>query len=111
MTAFRTLLVAMTALIAAFTLGAIADGGLDLITPFVTPILTVTWQGQFNVDFACYLVLSGVWMAWRGGFTRASIALGVLAPPLGIFFLAPYLLYLTVRTQGDHRRLLLGVHA
>ena len=111
MTKFRYALIAMTVLIVAFTVAAIANGGINLITPFMTPILALSWQGQFNIDFACYLVLSGIWMAWRGGFSKGSIALGVLAPPLGILFFAPYLIYLVSRSNDDPRQLLLGVHA
>jgi len=111
MTQFRNVLIAMTVLILLFTVVAIADGGINLITPFLGPILAFTWQGQFNIDFTCYLVLSGIWMAWRGGFTSSSIALGVVAPPLGILFFAPYLLYLIGKTNGDPRQLLLGAHA
>jgi hypothetical protein len=111
MTGFRYILIGMTMLIVLFTVAAIADGGIDLITPFLTPILALNWQGQFNIDFSCYLVLSGIWMAWRGGFSSGSIALGVVTPPLGILFFAPYLLYLVGKTKGDPRRLLLGVHA
>lgn len=111
MTLIRFVLIAMIVLIVVFTLTAVANGGLNLITPFLSPIFAFSWQGQFNVDFVCYLVLSGIWMAWRGGFTRRSIALGLMAPPLGILFFAPYLLYLIGQTSGDPRKLLLGVHA
>jgi len=108
---FQTALIAMFALIVVATIAAIWDGGIDLIIPFLEPIIALTWQGQFNIDFTCYLVLSGIWMAWRGGFSRRSIALGVLAPPLGILFFAPYLLYLIRASDGDAKKLLLGVHA
>ena len=111
MTGFHSALIAMTALIVVFTVAAVANGGINLVTPFLTPILALSWQGQFNIDFTCYLVLSGIWMAWRGGFTKGSIALGILAPPLGILFFAPYLLYLVGTSNGDPRLLLLGVHA
>ncbi|WP_420863297.1 hypothetical protein [Algirhabdus cladophorae] len=111
MTGLRYALIAMTVLIVVSTVTAIANGGLNLITPFLMPILALSWQGQFNIDFACYLVLSGIWMAWRGGFSGGSIALGILAPLLGILFLAPYLIYLVGRSNGDPRQLLLGVHA
>lgn len=111
MTGFRYTLIAMTALIVAFTVAVVANGGINLITPFLSPILAFSWQGQFNIDFMCYLVLSGIWMAWRGGFTGSSVALGILTPPLGILFFAPYLLYLVGTSNGDPRRLLLGVHA
>lgn len=108
---FRMTLIAMTAIIILFTITAVVGGGLNLFTPFLDPILAMNWQGQFNVDFASYLVLSGIWMAWRSGFTSGGIILGVCAPPLGILFLAPYMIYLIGKSNGDPRKLLLGVHA
>lgn len=111
MTHFRLILAVMTLVILVTTALAVADGGLDLITPFLSPIFAMTWQGQFNIDFTCYLILSGIWMMWRGGFSGGSIALGLLAPPLGIFFFAPCLIYLIGNAEGDPKRLLLGVHA
>ena len=111
MSAFRTLLIVLTIAVAGYTLAAVANEGINLLPHFLNPIFALTWQGQFNLDFMSYLVLSGVWMAWRGGLTGRSIALGLLAPPLGMPFFAPYLVYLTARTGGDPRKLLLGVHA
>lgn len=110
MTQFRSVLIVMTVAILVFTGAAVANEGINLLVPFFQPVLAMTWQGQFNVDFSCYLILSGIWMAWRGGFSRSSIALGVLAPPFGILFFAPYLVYLIAQNGGDPRRLLLGVH-
>ena len=43
--------------------------------------------------------------------TNGSIGLGILAPPFGILFFAPYLLYLVGKSNGDPRKILLGVHA
>ena len=111
MAQFRLLLIAITVVIVVFTIAAVANDGWNLLPHFFGPILALTWQGQFNVDFTTYLILSGVWMAWRGGFTGGSIALGLLAPPLGILFFAPYLIYLIGRSGGDPKKLLLGVHA
>ncbi|MEM7744612.1 MAG: hypothetical protein AAF409_12975 [Pseudomonadota bacterium] len=107
----RLILIAKIVIIAAATVAAIADGGFDLLTPFFQPILALTWQGQFNIDFSSYLVLSGIWMMWRHGFSSGGIALGLLAPPLGMMFLAPYLIYLMSTTGGDPRKMSLGVHA
>ena len=111
MSQFRLLLMALTSVIVVFTSLAVANYGWNFLPHFVGPILALTWQGHFNVDFTTYLILSGVWMAWRGGFTGSSIALGVLAPPLGILFFAPYLIYLIRRADGDPKKLLLGVHS
>lgn len=111
MSRLRLVLITMTALIVIFTIAAVANEGLNLLPFFFNPVRALSWQGQFNVDFSCYLILSGVWMAWRGGFSGKSIALGVLAPPLGMLFFAPYLIYLLGKSNGDPKRLLLGVHA
>lgn len=111
MAMFQMVLIAMTAVIALFTVTAVAQGGPNLLTPFFKPILAMTWQGQFHIDFVTYLVLSGIWMAWRSGFSRGGLVLGVCAPPLGILFLAPYLLYLCAKHRNDPRALLLGVRA
>lgn len=111
MSLLRLLLTGITIVIVVYTLAAIANDGWNLLPHFFAPIFALGWQGQFNVDFSSYLVLSGVWMAWRGGFTSRSLALGILAPPLGILFLAPYLIYLIHQTGGDPRKLLLGEHA
>ena len=111
MVALRMVLVAMTLLIIVFTVTAVGQGGPNLFTPFFGPILAMTWQGQFNIDFSAYLVLSGIWIAWRSGFSRPGLLLGICAPPLGILFFAPYLIYLIGKSNGDPRKLLLGVHA
>lgn len=111
MAQFRLLLIAITVVIVVFTIAAVANDGWNLLPHFFGPIIALTWQGQFNVDFTTYLILSGVWMAWRGGFTGGSIALGLFAPPLGILFFAPYVIYLIGRSGGDPKKLLLGVHA
>lgn len=111
MAQLRLLLIAITVVIVVFTIAAVANDGWNLLPHFFGPIFALTWQGQFNVDFTTYLILSGVWMAWRGGFTGGSIALGLLAPPLGILFFAPYLIYLIGSSGGDPKKLLLGVHA
>ena len=108
---FRLVLIVMSLAIILVTIAALANEGANLVSPFLLPIVALTWQGQFNVDFTCYLILSGLWMAWRGGFTGGSIALGALAAPLGMFFFAPYLIYLIGKVSGDPRKLLLGVHA
>jgi hypothetical protein len=111
MQAFRLILIGITIVIVGYTLAAVTNEGANLLPHFFGPIVALTWQGQFNLDFTTYLVLSGIWMAWRGGFTSSSIALGILAPPIGILFLGPYLIFLIGKTGGDARKLLLGVHA
>ena len=108
MTAFRILLVAFTIGILTYTGIAGANHGWDLLSVFVGNIKDLTWSGQFNLDFMCYLILSGIWVAWRNDFSAAGIGLGAIASVLGILFLAPYLLWTSFQTDGDMKQLLLG---
>ena len=66
------------------------------------------WQGQFNLDFSCFLLLSGLWVAWRHGFSASGLALAPVAVFGGMLFLSAYLLILSFRTGGDVRRMMLG---
>ena len=72
--------------------GAIAGGG---------------WQGQFNLDFAFMLTLSGLFVSWRHRFTAAGLALGLLAFLGGAMFLSVYLFVQSFRCK-DVRTLLVG---
>ncbi|WP_417514232.1 hypothetical protein [Minwuia sp.] len=111
MTFFRGFLAALFITIAIYTIFVVADHGWNLIPVFVGDILAVTWRGQFNLDFLTFLMLTGVWIAWRGGFSAGALVLGAVAPLFGMPFLSAYLLFLTARTGGDIRQVLLGVHA
>lgn len=73
--------------------GAIAGGG---------------WQGQFNLDFAFMLTLSGLYVSWRHRFTSAGLALGLLAFLGGAMFLSIWLFVQSFRCDGDVRKLLVG---
>lgn len=64
--------------------------------------------GQFNLDFSCLLVFSGLRLAWRNHFSPAGIALGLLGSVGGTLVLAPYLLFASLQAKGDVRVLLLG---
>lgn len=110
MTAFRSLLIIMIAAILIYTGITIWSHGVNLLPHFFGAMREMTWQGQFNLDFMLMLCLSGLWTAWRNGFTGAAIALGLVAFFLGILFLATYLLFLSYRTNGDLKQMLLGVH-
>jgi len=107
MGAFRILLAAIFVAIAAYTAIVIANHGMGLLPIFFGDMATMTWPGQFNLDFLCMLTLSGLWVAWRNEFSPAGIALGLLAFFGGAFFLSAYLLVLTARTS-DVRVVLLG---
>ena len=111
MNAFRTLVAALGAAVLVYTLAVVPTHGMALVPVFVSDLLALSWRGQFNLDFACYLVLSAVWVAWRGGFSPAALALAGLASVGGMLFFAPYVLVASLRSHGDTRRLLLGVNA
>ena len=108
---FRALLIAMLVILTAYTGVVMAEHGANLVPLFFAPMLEMTWQGQFNLDFMMFLTLSGVWTAWRGGFSGPALGLGALAVFFGILFLTIYLLILLRREGGDMRRVLLGDHA
>lgn len=111
MTYFRALLAVLLAGIIIYTAVTVSGHGIDLLTPYFSQLTAFTWQGQFNYDFGSFLVLTGVWLAWRGGFTTGSILFGAIAPLFGMVFLAAYLLWLSFRTNGDMQNILMGVHA
>jgi len=108
MNAVRALLAMMFVVIAGYTAVVIAHHGPNLLPIFFGDIAKWTWPGQFNLDFLCMLTLSGLWVAWRHGFSGAGLLLGVLALFGGAFFLTAYLLVASVRAAGDVRTLLLG---
>ncbi|MEO0367927.1 MAG: hypothetical protein AAF197_03970 [Pseudomonadota bacterium] len=111
MTIFRLFLCIILAGISIYTGITIGEYGTNLVPLFFGEMTTFSWQGQFNFDFMTFLLLSGLWTAWRNGFTVGAIGLGVFATVFGMMFLAAYLLYLSFQTDGDIRRMLLGVHA
>ncbi|MEX1365995.1 MAG: hypothetical protein AB1Z98_22905 [Nannocystaceae bacterium] len=111
MTSFRALLLAMTACLFLYTGYVGIEYGFNIFPMFIGEIMAGTWQGQFNLDFNCYLVLSGLWVAWRDRFSAGGILFGLVAAVLGMVLFAPYLLWLTFKHDGDMRKLLLGANA
>lgn len=108
MTGFRIFLVAIFIIIAVYTALVVANHGLTLFSVFFGDMAKMNWPGQFNLDFFGFLLLSGIWMAWRNQFTPAGLALGVCAVFGGMPLLAAYLLYLSFQTDGDVKVMLLG---
>ncbi|MBD3662453.1 hypothetical protein [Sulfitobacter aestuariivivens] len=111
MTYLRTGLIAMCALLATYTLIVVFREGTGLVAVFFGDLISVTWRGQFNLDFACYLMLSALWVAWRSGFKAAGIFTALIASVVGMLFFAPLVLVYASRASGDLKKLLLGVHA
>ncbi len=68
----------------------------------------MAWPGQFNFDFMCLLILSGLWVAWRQKFSPAGLGLGLLAFFGGALFLSGYLLIESFRGYQSIEALLLG---
>lgn len=105
---FKTILIVQTVGLLIFTFFAFQTDGANLFGVFIDNVLSLNWSGQFNLDFLCYLTLSGVWIMWRSKFAPKSILLGAVAMVLGIVIFAPYLLWLTNRENGDIKRILIG---
>lgn len=108
MQAFRFLLAVMIVWIVGYTTPVVINHGLNLFPQFFGDIAAMTWSGQFNSDFMCFLLLSGLWLAWRHHFTPFGMVLGVLGFFGGISVLAPYLLITSFRAKGDVAEILLG---
>ena len=111
MGAFKGLLVVMGAGLLVYTLLAVSNEGVNLFATTLPAVLEFGWQGQFHLDFATYLLLSGLWVAWRHNFSGAGIAMAVGASLIGIIFLSVYLLLALKQANGDMRKVLLGEHA
>lgn len=108
MNAFRALLIVLCLTIACYTGVVIANHGINLLPIFFGDMATLTWPGQFNLDFMCMLTLSGLWVSWRHHFSASGLALGLLAFFLGASFLTIYLLILSYQAKGNMKELLLG---
>jgi hypothetical protein len=105
---FKTLLIGQTIGLITYTFFAFQNEGANLFRVFINNLISLTWSGQFNLDFLCYLMLSGLWIMWRNKFTVKSIILGSIAMVLGIVLFAPYLLWLTNKENGNLKRVLIG---
>ena len=108
MSVFRIFLVIVFICVAVYTAFVVVNHGLNLFTVFFGDMAAMTWAGQFNLDFMCFLALSGLWLAWRHHFTPGGIALGVLGFFGGIIVLAPYVFFASYKANGDMKVLFLG---
>ncbi|WP_020599242.1 hypothetical protein [Spirosoma panaciterrae] len=104
----KGLLIAQTVLLLIYTVLTLKDHGSDILGLFLSDIQAVNWNGQFNLDFSCYLLLSGLWIMWRNKFATPSLVLALVAAIIGIMLFAPYLLYLIVTEKGNLKNVLLG---
>ena len=65
----------------------------------------MSWQGQFNLDFFMFLLMSGLWIAWRHEFSPLGNLLAIGGVFFGAPYLAGYIIYLSVKANGDPRRI------
>lgn len=108
MTFLRFLLVLMAATLTVYTVMAIGNEGINLFANTIPAIADFGWQGQFHLDFVTYLVLSGLWIAWRHDFSGSGIAFGIAASTIGIMFFAIYVFVASYQAEGDLSVVLLG---
>lgn len=105
---FRILLAIQTIGLLVYTYWAIQQEGSNWLRIAISNVQSFSWSGQFNLDFLCYLTLSGLWIMWRDKFSGKSILIGVVAMLLGILFFAPYLLWLLGKARGDMKYVMVG---
>lgn len=88
-----------------YTAPVIADYGLLVLLPsFFGEMSKMNWQGQFNLDFFMFLLMSGSWIAWRNRFSLSGIGLGIGGVFLGAPYLCAYLVYLGQRNEWDFNK-------
>ncbi len=108
MNAFRSLLIVLWIVMLGVTAVVIVNHGINLFPVFFGDIADMTWRGQFNVDFSCFLVLSATWLMWRHEFSPIGIVVGVIGFFGGALFLTAYLLIASFAANGDMKEVLLG---
>lgn len=105
---FRGFLLLCFLAIIGYTSVTISRHGWDLLPIFFGDMAAMTWPGQFNFDFFAFLLLSGLWTAWRNHFRPAGLGLAIMAVFGGMLFLSAYLLILSVRASGGIAEILVG---
>lgn len=110
MTVLRNILMMLFGILALYTVVVIWRDGLGWAPVFFGDLLSLTWRGQFNLDFSGYLIVSALWLAWRSGFSAGGIAVALAASVLGMMVFAPAVLMIIRQSNGDMAHLLLGAH-
>ncbi|AEI49122.1 hypothetical protein [Runella slithyformis] len=104
----KALLIFQTISVLIYSFLAFQHEGINLFAIFIANLQSLDWNGQFNLDFSCYLTLSGLWIMWRNQFSAGSIAVGSMAMVIGILLFAPYILFLLAKEKGDLKKVLTG---
>lgn len=107
-TLLKSLLTILTLVLVVYTYFTINNQGWTLYNIAINNIAAFNWNGQFILDFSCYLTLSGIWIMWRNKFSISSIIMAIIAMIIGIMAFAPYLLYLLTKEKGNLKKVLLG---
>ena len=97
-----------TIILLVYTAYAVQNEGWGFLQIAATNVGSMTWSGQFALDFACYLMLSGIWIMWRNKFQAQSLIMGIAAMILGIVVFAPYVIYLLGKEKGDLKKVVFG---
>ncbi len=108
MTGFRIFLVGVLLVLGGYTLAVGSRHGWYLLQIFFNDIAALSWNDEFNMDFLGFLLLLGLWVAWRHHFSAAGLVLGLVAVFGGMLFLATYLLVAMAQARGNVQQLLLG---
>ena len=106
--ALRIFLVLGWIAIALVTVHAMAAMGASGFVETVLEDVRHPWRVQLYVDFELHLLLFAGWIAWRERVVALGLACAAATLSLGALFTLPYLLFATVRAEGNPRRLLLG---
>lgn len=108
MTVLRLFAFVFLIILSIYTLVVVANHGANLIPDFVGDLRAMAWPGQFNLDFAGFLILSALWVGWRHEYSLTGWVLTPLALFGGMMFLTVYLLIVSFRVNGDLKALLIG---
>ncbi len=108
MTLLRTFLVLGWIAIALVTAHAMAALGVSGFVETALEDIRHPWRVQLYLDFELHLLLFAGWIVWRERPLALGFACAAATLVLGALFTLPYLLFATVRAEGDTRRLLLG---
>jgi len=108
MKAFRAFLVVAFVAELVYTIIAGNNQGWNIFPIIIDSIVSLTWVGQFNLDFTFFLALTGLWVAWRNKFSSLGIILGLVAFVGGIVFLSVYLFFLSFNSNDSVKEILIG---
>jgi len=104
----KALLVFQTIGVLTYTLIVFQHDGINFLARAYEYIVSLSWSGQFILDFNCYLLLSALWIAWRSKFSAQAVLIAIIAMILGIIVFAPYFLYLVTKENGELNKVLIG---